>query len=295
MLETCAGRSIAHARNRGVAERHENESSLIEREHVVIYSHRARAPQSRESTFSSFRDHTIYFLRVRAPQKASVLHASRVLAPRKRGRNGWRSASERLRGTGAMCGGVFARSQTIFFSFACVVYVVVCVLGNGDRIQIARAEKPPVVPADTISKWHKHHREFRKKRGNAMGRKERLETKSGWVDRWEHRAKIGEEEKRDAIDNLLQKSSEKDEKNSEQRSKDEEKRLEDDTKAAIELFEKIPEKKKEEILRAMENFIAFDETEESKSWEKKESSGSGAAASRETKKTEGRKGWMKRR
>ena len=192
-------------------------------------------------------------------------------------------------GRGAMCGGVFARSQTIFFSFACIVYVVVCVLGNGNGIQIARAEKPPVVPADTISKWHKHHREFRKKRGNAMGRKERLETKSGWVDRWEHRAKIGEEEKRDAIDNLLQKSSEKDEKNSE-RSKDEEKRLEDDTKAAVKLFEKIPEKKKEEILRAMENFIAFDETEESKSWEKKESSGSGAAASRETKKTEGKEG-----
>ena len=181
-----------------------------------------------------------------------------------------------------MCGVFFARSQTVFFSFACVVYVVFCVLGNdGNGIQIARAEKPPVVPADTISKWHKHHREFRRKRGNSMGRKERLETKSGWVDRWEHRAKIGEEEKRDAIDNLLQKSSEKNEKNSEQRSKDEEKRLEDDTKAAVKLFEKIPEKKKEEILRAMENFIAFDETEASKkSWEKKESSGSGAAADR---------------
>ena len=123
-----------------------------------------------------------------------------------------------------------------------------------------------------------------------MGRKERLETKSGWVDRWEHRAKIGEEEK-DMIDNLLQKSSKKNEKNSEQRSKDEEKRLEDDTKAAVKLFEKIPEKKKEEILRAMENFIAFDETEASKkSWEKKESSGSGGAASRETEKTEGKEG-----
>ena len=90
----------------------------------------------------------------------------------------------------------------------------------------------------------------------------------GWTDG--NIAKIGEEEKRDAIDNLLQKSSEKNEKNSEQRSKDEEKRLEDDTKAAVKLFEKIPEKKKEEILRAMENFIAFDETEASKkSWEKK--------------------------
>ena len=104
MLETCAGRSIAHARNRGVVERHENESSLIERERVVIYSHRACAQtvEREQHFFIISRPHLIYFFRVYSATKSErPSRFKRVLAPRKRCRNGWRSASERARGTGA--------------------------------------------------------------------------------------------------------------------------------------------------------------------------------------------------
>jgi len=153
------------------------------------------------------------------------------------------------------------------------------------------AEKKPVVPAETIASWHEHHKRFRerqmKNRQNAMmGRKERLEMKSGWVDEWGNadrgggggggggggeRASVPEEEKkekRDAIENVLEKS----EKLRRTTSKESNEWLTKEVELAKELFEKIPEKKKGEILRAMENFLEFDEKprEEEKERKKEE-------------------------
>ena len=129
------------------------------------------------------------------------------------------------------------------------------------ELALVLAEKKPVVPAETIAKWHQHHKLFKEKRlvrreGEAQSvSAEEKEEKSGWEDRWEHRVKVVEKNNNDVKNNdaIAGKATTP---NVAETGKEEESDL------ALKLFRKIPQKKREEILRALENFKKEKEAEE---------------------------------
>ena len=90
---------------------------------------------------------------------------------------------------------LFFLPRVSFLCCACVLFLLLLDV----EIPVVLAEKKPVVPAETIAKWHRHHKLFKEKRllvrreGEAQSvSAEEKEEKSGWEDRWEHRAKVVE-------------------------------------------------------------------------------------------------------
>ena len=130
------------------------------------------------------------------------------------------------------------------------------------ELALVLAEKKPVVPAETIAKWHQHHKLFKEKRlvrreGEAQSvSAEEKEEKSGWEDRWEHRVKVVEKNNDDDVKNNDAIAGKATTPNVAETAKEEESDL------ALKLFRKIPQKKREEILRALENFKKEKEAEE---------------------------------
>ncbi len=149
----------------------------------------------------------------------------------------------------------------IFFlsrgSFLCASVLFLLLLDV--EIPVVLAEKKPVVPAETIAKWHRHHKLFKEKRlvrreGEAQSvSAEEKEEKSGWEDRWEHRAKVVEKNNNDDKNNdaIAGKATSPNVAAGKEESD-----------LALKLFRKIPRKKREEILRALENFKKEKEAEE---------------------------------
>ncbi|CAL6372247.1 unnamed protein product [Bathycoccus prasinos] len=145
-------------------------------------------------------------------------------------------------------------------SFLCCAFVLFLLLLDVE-IPVVLAEKKPVVPAETIAKWHRHHKLFKEKRllvrreGEAQSvSAEEKEEKSGWEDRWEHRAKVVEKNNNDDKNNdaIAGKAT----------SPNVAAGKEEESDLALKLFRKIPRKKREEILRALENFKKEQEAEE---------------------------------
>ena len=143
-------------------------------------------------------------------------------------------------------------------SFLCAFVLFLLLLDV--EIPVVLAEKKPVVPAETIAKWHRHHKLFKEKRllvrreGEAQSvSAEEKEEKSGWEDRWEHRVKVVEKNNNDDKNNdaIAGKATSPNVAAGKEESD-----------LALELFRKIPRKKREEILRALENFKKEKEAEE---------------------------------
>ena len=119
-------------------------------------------------------------------------------------------------------------------------------------VPVVLAEKKPVVPAETIAKWHRHHKLFKEKRSFRREGEEQIvsaeekEEKSGWEDRWEHRVKVVEKNDDDMKNNdaIAGKATTP---NVAAGAANEE----EESDLALKLFRKIPQKKREEILRAL--------------------------------------------